>query len=137
MQILEPTLDPAIIHPWLLVGKLMISRFPSSILRGVHVLIFIQHVSSLGIGVVVGHAKGMLFCFKGKHVRISGCHHIDMFHTHFVHSCHKGCCIKKSVSYAFESSMLCHYVSMCDHCQLLSMFTYVSLISHLAISQAT
>lgn len=42
----------------------------------------------------------MLFCFKGKHVHKICCHHIDMFDTHFVHSCHEGCCIKKGMSYA-------------------------------------
>ena len=32
---------------------------------------------------------------------MSGCHHIDMFDTHFMHSCHEGRCIKKIMSYAF------------------------------------
>ena len=39
-------------------------------------------MSFSGIEVIVCHAKGMFFCFKGKHVHMSGCHHIDMFHTH-------------------------------------------------------
>lgn len=37
---------------------------------------------------------------QGNCVRRRGYHHIDMFHSHFTHSCHKGCCIKKSMSYA-------------------------------------
>jgi len=70
-------------------------------LRVIYVLIFMQHVSFSGTRVVVCHAKGMFFFFKGKNVRMSGCHHIEMFHTHFVHSCHEVCCIKKSMSYEF------------------------------------
>jgi len=43
----------------------------------------------------------MLFCFKGNLVRMSCFHYINMFHTHFTHSFHKGCCIKKSMFYTF------------------------------------
>lgn len=101
IKISELTLDPVIDCPWSLVGKLMISRFPSFILKVSHVLIFMQHVSFLGIWVIVCYGKGLLFCFRGKHVHMRCHHHIDMFHTHFMHPCHEGCCIKKGMCYTF------------------------------------
>ena len=129
MQILEPTLDPTINHPWSLVGKMMISSFPSLILRVFHVIIFMQHVSYLGIRIIVCHVEGMLFYFKGKHAQMSCYHHIDMFHTHFMHYCHEGCCIKKSMFYTFHmvyvASLNVHVRSQSS----LKMFTYVSVIS--------
>ena len=110
----------------------MISNFPSSILRVVHVLTFMNHVSFLGRGVVVCHAKGMLFCFKGKQVRMSGFHHIDMFHTHFTHSCHEGCCIKWSMPYGFWMVYVVSLsVRVWSQSSLITVYIYVT---HLTLS---
>lgn len=57
--------------------------------------------------VIFGHrgcclsCKGNVVLLQGNCVHMSSCHHIDMFQTHFMHSCHEGCCIKKSMSYVF------------------------------------
>ena len=55
--------------------------------------------------VIFGHRDCGLSC-KGNLVflnlvRMIFFHYIEMFYTHFMHSCHKGCCIKKSMSYTF------------------------------------
>ena len=61
MKISELTLDPVIDHPWSLVGKLMISSFPSSILRVIHVLIFMNPVPPFGIGLFSGMQRECCF----------------------------------------------------------------------------
>ena len=45
--------------------------------------------------------KGNVVLLQVNCVCTSGCHHINVLHSHFTHSCHEGCCIKKSISYAF------------------------------------
>lgn len=62
-------------------------------------------------------------------VHMSGCHHIDMFQIHVMHSCHEVCCMNKSKRYIFWMV----YIPVYDHNRFLSMFAYASLISHLAI----
>ena len=69
------------------LGHLLVSwwsQAPSLILRFVHVFIFMQYVSSLGIRIIVCHAKGMLLCFKGK----SCAYGLFSLHTHVSHSLH-------------------------------------------------
>ena len=57
--------------------------------------------------VIIGHrgccfsCKGNVVLLQGNWVRMSDFHHIDMFHTHFMQSCHEGRCINPSMSYAF------------------------------------
>ena len=53
--------------------------------------------------------KGNLVLLQGNCVRMSDFHHINMFHTHVMHSCHEGCCIKQSMSYV---SWMVYFVSL-------------------------
>ena len=90
-------------------------------------------MSYLGIGIFLCHAKGMLFFFKGKHARMSCHHHIDMFHTHFMQYCHKGCFIKRSMFYVLWMVYVVSLsVQVCDRSQVISLFKSVPLIPRLA-----
>jgi len=70
---------------------------PSLILRIVHIY---------AACVIFGHGDYHFSC-RGKFVLLQGeifvgmscSHYIDMFHTHFKHSCHEGFCIKQSMFY--------------------------------------
>ncbi len=77
--------------------------------------------------------KGNVVLFQGNCVSMIGFHHIYMFHTHLTQSCSEGFASRKVCLMYVGWSLLCNYVFLCDHNQVLSMLTYVSLISHLAI----
>ena len=98
--------------------------------------------------------KGKFVFLQGEIFVRMGCpHHIDVFHTHFTHSytsvafilpksiirvtlivsCHKGCCIKRSMGYMFQMVYVVSLIfQVCDYSHVLSLFTSVSLIPHFA-----
>ena len=83
-----------------------------------------------GARVIFGHrgyclsCKGNVFLLQGNCVRMSGCHHIDMFHTHFTYSCHKSCYIQKSISYALWVVYVVS-LSVCVWSQLSPIIVYI------------
>lgn len=88
--------------------------------------------------VIFGHrvccfsCKGNVVFLQWNCVCMSGCHHIDIFLTHFTHFCHEGCCIKKSMYYAF---WMVHVVSLSVHVRSkLSRITIYICVTNLTLS---
>lgn len=119
--------------PWSLIHKLVITSTLLDIKSCPHPHLYAACV-------IFGYGDYYLLCKekfvmlqRESFVRMSCSHYIEIFHTHFTHPCHKCRCIKKSVFYMlWMVYVVLLSVPVCDHNQVLSLFIWVSLISHLA-----